>query len=95
MKLTPQQIRTIRAILKKHQVKRADLFGSYARQEATKKSDIDIVFEFKGRKSLLDHAGLKINLEESMEKKVDLVTYDSIYPRLKPHIMKELKPLLS
>jgi predicted nucleotidyltransferase len=41
-------------ILRKHDVKRASLFGSVVRGEATEDSDIDLLVEFEGRKSLLD-----------------------------------------
>ena len=65
------------------------LFGSRARGEATKKSDIDILIKFKGRKSLLDLSGLKIELEEKLNKKVDLVTYKYIDYRIKNQILEE------
>ncbi len=42
------------AVLKRHEVKKAALFGSFARDEATEESDIELVVEFEGRKSLLD-----------------------------------------
>ena len=57
-------------VLRKYDVKRASLFGSIARGEETEKSDIDILVEFEGRKSLLDLAGLKIELEEKLKRKV-------------------------
>ena len=38
----------IRRILKKHKVAKAGIFGSYARGEAKKNSDIDILIEFNG-----------------------------------------------
>lgn len=41
-------------ILHRHQVKRASLFGSVVRGGATKDSDIDLLVEFEGKKSLLD-----------------------------------------
>ncbi|MBI2436704.1 MAG: nucleotidyltransferase domain-containing protein, partial [Candidatus Magasanikbacteria bacterium] len=41
MKLTKKELQTIRKILKQHEVKRAELFGSYARGEAHKRSDVD------------------------------------------------------
>lgn len=44
----------IRKILKKNRVVRAGIFGSYARGEQKKKSDIDVLIQFKGRKSLFD-----------------------------------------
>jgi len=51
-------------VLQRNGVKKAALFGSIARGEATAESDIDILVEFEGNKSLLDLAGLKIEIEE-------------------------------
>lgn len=76
-------------ILKRNGVVRAGIFGSYARGEATKKSDIDVLIQFKGRKSLLDLAGLEIELEEKLMKKVDVVTYNSLNPLIKEQVLKE------
>jgi len=88
MKIKAQQLQMIQNILRKHDVKRADLFGSFARGDAHAKSDFDILFEFKGRKSLIDQAALKRTLEESLNRRVDLITYGSIYPKLKPYILE-------
>ncbi len=76
-------------ILKKYEVKRASLFGSIVRGEMTSESDIDLLVEFKGKKSLLDLAGLKIELEEKLKCKVDVLTYDSLHPLLKKQILTE------
>ncbi|MFX1327519.1 MAG: nucleotidyltransferase family protein [Promethearchaeota archaeon] len=38
-------------ILKKHEVKRASLFGSIVRGEMTSESDIDLLVEFRGKKT--------------------------------------------
>jgi len=81
-------------ILKKHDVSRAALFGSAACGEATEKSDIDLLVSFEGEKSLLDLAGLKIELEELLGRKVDVVTYDSLHPLLKERILAEQEPVL-
>lgn len=81
-------------VLKKHNVKKAAIFGSVARGEATKESDIDIVIEFEGRKSLLDLVDLKLELQELLGKKVDVITYNSINPLLKEQILNEQKILL-
>ncbi len=71
-------------------VKRAALFGSFARGEVTEDSDIDLLIEFKGKKkSLLDLAALKIQLQESLSKNVDLITYNSLHPLLRDHILSE------
>ncbi len=74
-------------LLKKYGVARAGIFGSYARGEETKKSDVDMLVEFKGRKSLLDLVGLELELKKVLKRKVDLITYNSIYPPLKDRIL--------
>lgn len=87
--------RIIVPILKKNGVVKAGIFGSYARGEATKKSDVDILIKVKAKKfSLFDLAGLEIELEEKLGKKVDLLTYKSIHPLLKKRILKEEVPVI-
>ena len=49
----------------------------------TSESDIDLLVEFKGKKSLLDLAGLKLELEEKLKCYVDVLTYNSLHPLLK------------
>jgi uncharacterized protein len=72
-------------------VTKAALFGSASRGEMKRKSDIDILVKLKKGKSLFDFIGLKLDLEKKLGKKVDLVTYDSIKPRLKKSILKDEK----
>lgn len=85
----------VNPILRRNDVKKAAVFGSVARGEAKKNSDIDILIKFKGSdKTLLDLAGLKIDLEKKLNKKVDVVTYDSLHPLLKGIILKEQKAIL-
>lgn len=74
-------------LLKKHKVVRAGIFGSYARGDQKKNSDIDILIEFDG--SLLDLVKLEREIARKMKKKIDLLTYESISPYLKSKIMKE------
>jgi len=85
---------TIIEVLKKHGVKRAALFGSVVKGEATEKSDVDLLVEFEEGKSLLDLAGLKIEIEELLKRKVDVLTYDSIHPLLKQRILSEQEIIL-
>ena len=77
--------------LQKYGVKKAALFGSIVRGEATGDSDIDILVEFEGRIGLFELAGLKLELEEILGKKVDVITYDSLHPLLKKRILHEQK----
>jgi hypothetical protein len=74
-------------IMKKKGIKRAGIFGSYARGEQKKSSDIDILIEFDG--SLLDLVGLELELQKKLKKKVDLITYNGINHLLKDRILKE------
>jgi len=76
-------------ILKKNDVERAGIFGSYARGEAKKNSDIDILVKFKGRKSLFDLVGLEMELKKKLRMNVDLLTYNSINHLLKDRILND------
>ena len=81
-------------VLKHYGVLKAAVFGSYARGEAKRNSDIDLLVELKKDKSLLDLAGLKIELEELLKRKVDVLTYNSLHPLLKDKIISEQKVIL-
>jgi len=85
---------TLIEVLKKYGVKRAALFGSIVRGEATKDSDIDLLIEFEGKRSLLDLVGLKLELQELLGREVDVITYKSIHPLLKERILNEQKVIL-
>lgn len=77
-------------VLKKHAVKRAAVFGSFARGEAKVRSDVDLLIEYKAKnKSLFDLVDLKAELEETLDRKVDIVTYNSIYAGIRKQILGE------
>lgn len=95
MKKHTQEIRKkILPILRRYDVTRAAIFGSFVRGENREDSDIDLLVEFKGEKSLLDLAGLKIALEELLKRKVDVLTYNSLHPLLKERILSEQEVVL-
>ena len=81
--------KTIRRILKKNGALRAGIFGSYARGDPKKNSDIDILVKLPKDLSLLDFVGIKLELEDALKKKVDLVEYHLIKQRIKKGILKE------
>lgn len=76
-------------LLREYSVIRAGLFGSLARGEETDESDIDLLVELPERASLLDLAGLKVDLEEVLNRQVDVVTYNSLHPLLRTIILSE------
>lgn len=84
---TKKYVKKIIKILEKHGIVRAGIFGSYATEEATKGSDIDILIDFDG--SLLDLIGLELELKKALKKNVDLLTYRGINPILKRRILDE------
>ena len=87
-----QSIKTkITPILEDQGVVKAAIFGSYATGEAKANSDIDLLVQLEDRKSLFDLVGLKLDLEDALNKKVDLLTYNSIHPYLKRIILNEQK----
>ena len=88
-KETVKIIAAILRVINKFDVARAGIFGSYARGEADKDSDIDVLIEFKGEKSLLDLVALKLAIEQELNKKADVVTYKSINPLLRKKILDE------
>ena len=75
-------------ILKKNHIKRAGIFGSYARGENKKNSDIDILIK-PAKKMGFRFAGLEIELTKALKKKVDLVSYNGISPHLKDKILSQ------
>lgn len=79
--------------LKQYRVKRAELFGSQVRGDATEKSDVDLLIELPQGASLFDFIGLKQDLEDALGRPVDLVEYDAVKPRLKPYIFEYTKPI--
>lgn len=76
-------------ILNRHRVKRAALFGSVVRGETREDSDIDILVDVDQEMSLLDFVGVKLEIEDALQKKVDLVEYGTIKPLIKERILKE------
>ena len=81
--------RRILPILRPYGVKRVGLFGSCVRGEMREDSDIDILVEIEKDISLLDFVGLKLEIEEVLGKKVDLVEYNTIKPLLRERILSE------
>lgn len=81
-------------VLKESGVIRSSLFGSVARGEWNKDSDVDILIEFGEKKSLFDLVDLKTKLEAVLDTKVDVLTYRSVSPYLKEIIQKEALQIL-
>lgn len=86
--------RKILPILRRHDVKKAGIFGSIVRGEAREGSDVDILVEIESDISLLDFVGIKLEIEEALGRKIDLVEYKTIKPLLKDRILSEQVKIL-
>jgi predicted nucleotidyltransferase len=80
------------ARLRQFGVKRCGVFGSFARGMQTGQSDVDLLVEFEpGKKSFDNFMGLAFFLEETIGRKVELVTPESLSPYIGPHILREVE----
>jgi len=88
--MSVDEIKTkILPILRKHGVTRAAVFGSFARNLASGASDIDLLVELRPDAGLLELVDLKIELEETLQRPVDLVEYEALNPALRERVMSE------
>ena len=69
------------------------MIGSVARGEAGPDSDLDLLVDLERGRSLLDQAGLMIELEELLGCKVDVATDQGLRSRVRERVLKEAVPL--
>jgi len=73
-------------------VAKIGLFGSFGRSEQHQDSDVDLLVEFApGQKTFDAFMELSFLLEEILERRVELVTVESLSPYIGPHILKEVE----
>jgi uncharacterized protein len=73
-------------------VKRIGLFGSFVRQQQCAQSDVDLLVEFEpDRKTFDAFMDLCFFLEAILQRRVELVTLESLSPYLGPHILREVE----
>jgi predicted nucleotidyltransferase len=69
------------------------VFGSAARGEADPESDIDILVDLENPWTLLDHIGMKQELEDLLGRKVDVIVADALREIVRDHALREAVPL--
>lgn len=80
----------IAQICRKNDIKSLALFGSYARNEATKASDIDLLVEYAKPKSYFTYFDTVYDFENYFKKSIDLVTKRSLNPHMREGVMEDL-----
>ena len=88
--LTTAQKNTIKKVVSKFNPKLVGIFGSYARNEQQRESDLDILVDFNDSVNLVELIGLEQELTELLGIKVDLVTLKSVNPSLNKYIQQDL-----
>lgn len=74
----------------KFSIKKIGIFGSYARGEQKKRSDVDILVEFFEEPSMFGFIRAERYLTNLLGCKVDLVMKDSLKPAIGKHILEEV-----
>lgn len=80
-------------ICAKYGARNVRIFGSVARGEADKHSDIDFLVEMEAGRSLFDLGGLQYELEQMLGCPVDVVTERGIKARIRERVLREVVPL--
>ncbi len=65
------------------------LFGSFARDQATDGSDVDILVSFDGPATSRTYFGVQFYIEDLLDRPVDLVTEKTLRPELRPYVERE------
>lgn len=92
MNLSKNQLHLISTFFSKQPVLKAYLFGSYSRAEGNENSDIDLIVELDYSQPIgLEFIQMKLDLQELLSKKVDLVSARGLSKYVKPILDKEKK----
>ncbi|MCX6688624.1 MAG: nucleotidyltransferase family protein [Methanoregula sp.] len=79
------------AIRSQFGVTRIGIFGSFARGEQTRKSDVDVLVDFaEGYATLKNFVGLADRLEALFKRKVDLITVEGVDKYIRPKVEAEV-----
>lgn len=90
MQLSVQDIQLIKNYFAEQPVLRAYVFGSYARNNADKDSDVDILVDLDYNKPIgLGFVQMQLDLQEKLHKKIDLVSSKAISEFILPFIEKD------
>lgn len=86
-----QRIKDNSHILRQYHIGRIGIFGSYANDNATENSDVDLIVDFTDTISLFQYVRLTDSIAAVLDQKVDLVTIDGLKPRIHNNILKQVE----
>jgi uncharacterized protein len=77
----------------KHGASNVRVFGSMARGEARPDSDVDFLVDFKSDYTFWDHIGLKQDLEDLLNRRVDVVLEKNLREEFRAYVLQDAVPL--
>jgi hypothetical protein len=80
-------------IARRHGAVDVRVFGSVVRDEAGAASDVDFLVEMEAGHSLLERAGLLVDLQDALGCEVDVATESSLRDRVRDRVLEEAVPL--
>jgi uncharacterized protein len=90
MEISSDDIRVIKDYFQDKPVLRAFLFGSVSRNETSVESDIDILVDLDYSKHIgMGFVSMKFDLEEKLQKKIDIVSSNAVSKYILPFINKD------
>ena len=78
------------ALAQRFGVAALSLFGSFARDQATGRSDIDLLVRFDGPTTSKRFFGTQFYIEDLLGRRVDLVTEKALRAELRPYVEREI-----
>lgn len=84
------RIRNNTTLLRRYNVSKIGIFGSYASGKQSETSDVDILVDFSGSLTLFQYVHLADSISDLLDTRVDLVTVSGIKPMIKDKIMQEV-----
>ncbi len=83
----------IKTIAERHGAFNVRIFGSVARGDAGPESDLDLLIDAGPVVTAWFPGGLVADLEELLDRRIDVVTESALRPELRPYVMRDVVPL--
>jgi len=78
-------------LAKKYSVKKIGIFGSFARDDANERSDVDILVEYNESPGFFEFIELEDYLKEKLGRNVDLATKNALKPTIRKRVLSEIR----